>query len=106
MTVTAGKEQALAQISQGVDVLLQNADAAGLGVFQAARETRRALVFGSNSNQNALAPMSRWQRGHRAAARLFHDRSTGEGWHLPAACLGARNGEPGCYAGSQAGSGI
>lgn len=54
--VSAGKEQALAQIAQGVDVLFQNADAAGLGVFQAARETRRAVVFGSNADQNDVAP--------------------------------------------------
>ena len=36
-------------------VFFQNADAAGLGVFQAARE-RHALVIGSNSNQNGVAP--------------------------------------------------
>jgi basic membrane protein A len=54
--VSAGKEQALAQIHRGADVIFQNADAAGLGVFQAARETNRALIVGSNSNQNALAP--------------------------------------------------
>ncbi len=53
--VSAGKEQALAQLSQGVDVIFQNADAAGLGVFQAARE-QHALVIGSNSNQNGVAP--------------------------------------------------
>jgi len=53
--VSAGKEQALAQLAQGVDVIFQNADAAGLGVFQAARE-RNALVIGSNSNQNGVAP--------------------------------------------------
>jgi basic membrane lipoprotein Med (substrate-binding protein (PBP1-ABC) superfamily) len=53
--VGAGKEQALAQIGQGADVLFQNADAAGLGVFQAARE-RQAWVFGSNANQNGVAP--------------------------------------------------
>ena len=53
--VSAGKEQALAQISHGVDVIFQNADAAGLGVFQAARE-KKALVIGSNSNQNGVAP--------------------------------------------------
>jgi basic membrane lipoprotein Med (substrate-binding protein (PBP1-ABC) superfamily) len=53
--VSAGKEQALAQLSQGADVIFQNADAAGLGVFQAARE-RGALVIGSNSNQNSVAP--------------------------------------------------
>ncbi len=54
--VSAGKEQALAQIGQGADVIFQNADAAGLGVFQAARETKKALVVGSNSNQNTIAP--------------------------------------------------
>jgi basic membrane lipoprotein Med (substrate-binding protein (PBP1-ABC) superfamily) len=54
--VSAGKEQALAQISRGADVIFQNADAAGLGIFQAARETKKALIVGSNSNQNGIAP--------------------------------------------------
>jgi basic membrane lipoprotein Med (substrate-binding protein (PBP1-ABC) superfamily) len=54
--VSAGKEQALAQLAQGVDVIFQNADAAGLGVFQAARERKNAWVIGSNSNQNGVAP--------------------------------------------------
>lgn len=54
--VSAGKEQALAQIGRNADVIFQNADAAGLGVFQAARETKKALVIGSNSNQNGVAP--------------------------------------------------
>ncbi|MBK8245914.1 MAG: BMP family protein [Gemmatimonadetes bacterium] len=54
--VTAGKEQALAQIAAGVDVIFQNADAAGLGVFQAARESKKAWVFGSNADQNSIAP--------------------------------------------------
>lgn len=53
---SAGKEQALAQIARNADVIFQNADAAGLGVFQAARESGKALVFGSNSNQNDVAP--------------------------------------------------
>lgn len=53
--VSAGREQALAQIGRGADVLFQNADAAGLGVLQAARE-RSVWAFGSNSNQNSLAP--------------------------------------------------
>ena len=53
--VSAGKEQALAQIAQGVDIILQNADAAGLGVFQAARE-KNILVFGTNADQNSVAP--------------------------------------------------
>jgi len=54
--VNAGKEQALAQLAQGVDVIFQNADAAGIGVFQAAREKNNAYVIGSNSNQNDVAP--------------------------------------------------
>jgi basic membrane lipoprotein Med (substrate-binding protein (PBP1-ABC) superfamily) len=54
--VSAGKEHALAQIAQGVDVIFQNADAAGLGVFQAARESGKAWVVGSNADQNTIAP--------------------------------------------------
>jgi basic membrane lipoprotein Med (substrate-binding protein (PBP1-ABC) superfamily) len=54
--VSAGKEQALAQIERGADIVFQNADAAGLGVIQAVRESKSALVFGSNSNQNGVAP--------------------------------------------------
>lgn len=53
--VSAGKEQALTQIGRGADVLFQNADAAGLGVFQAARE-KGVLAFGSNADQNGVAP--------------------------------------------------
>jgi basic membrane lipoprotein Med (substrate-binding protein (PBP1-ABC) superfamily) len=53
--VSAGKEQALAQIAQGVDMIFQNADAAGLGVFQAARE-KKILAFGTNADQNSVAP--------------------------------------------------
>ena len=54
--VSAGKEQALAQLASGVDVIFQNADAAGLGIFQAVREGKNAYVFGTNSNQNDIAP--------------------------------------------------
>lgn len=54
--VSAGKEQALAQLASGVDVIFQNADAAGLGVIQAVREASHAYVFGTNSNQNDIAP--------------------------------------------------
>ncbi|MEJ7812470.1 MAG: BMP family protein [Gemmatimonadaceae bacterium] len=53
---SAGKEQALAQIRRGADFIFQNADAAGLGIFQAARESKRVYVFGTNSNQNDVAP--------------------------------------------------
>ena len=54
--VSAGKEQALAQIARGADIIFQNADAAGLGIFQAVRESRGVRAFGSNANQNAVAP--------------------------------------------------
>jgi len=54
--VSAAKEQALAQIGQRADVIFQNADQAGLGVFQAAKERRGVYVIGSNSDQNAVAP--------------------------------------------------
>lgn len=54
--VSAGKEQALAQMGRRSDVIFQNADAAGLGVFQAARDSRSAYVIGANSDQNAVAP--------------------------------------------------
>jgi basic membrane lipoprotein Med (substrate-binding protein (PBP1-ABC) superfamily) len=54
------REQAAAQIQQGADLLLQNADKAGLGVFQAVREARQkganVYAFGSNRDQNHLAP--------------------------------------------------
>lgn len=54
--VSTAKELALAQISRGADVIFQNADAAGLGVFQAARERSGVYVVGSNSDQNSVAP--------------------------------------------------
>jgi basic membrane protein A len=52
---SAGKELALSQIGQGADVIFQNADAAGLGIFQAVKE-KNVLAFGANANQNHLAP--------------------------------------------------
>jgi basic membrane lipoprotein Med (substrate-binding protein (PBP1-ABC) superfamily) len=54
--VSAGKEQALALMNRGADVIFQNADAAGLGIFNAARERGGVHVFGTNSNQNDVAP--------------------------------------------------
>jgi basic membrane lipoprotein Med (substrate-binding protein (PBP1-ABC) superfamily) len=52
----AGKEQALAHIARRADVIFQNADAAGLGVFQAVRESRGTWIIGSNADQNGVAP--------------------------------------------------
>lgn len=53
--VGAAKEAATALAQQGCDFLFHNADAAGLGVFQAAQQ-QRVYAFGSNKNQNDVAP--------------------------------------------------
>lgn len=53
--VGAAKEAALALVQQGADFLFHNADAAGLGVFQAAQQSQ-VLAFGANKNQNDIAP--------------------------------------------------
>jgi basic membrane lipoprotein Med (substrate-binding protein (PBP1-ABC) superfamily) len=53
---STAKEQALALIHRGVDIIFQNADAAGLGIFQAARDAKGVYVFGANANQNDVAP--------------------------------------------------
>lgn len=52
----AGREAALAMIRLGVDMLHHNADAAGIGLFQAAKESPGVYVFGANANQSSLAP--------------------------------------------------
>jgi basic membrane lipoprotein Med (substrate-binding protein (PBP1-ABC) superfamily) len=53
--VGAAKEAARAQISQGADILFHDADAAGLGVFTAARQAH-VYAFGANRNQNGVFP--------------------------------------------------
>jgi basic membrane lipoprotein Med (substrate-binding protein (PBP1-ABC) superfamily) len=52
----AGREAALALIRVGADMFHHNADAAALGVFQAAKENEGVYVFGSNDDQAHLAP--------------------------------------------------
>ena len=54
--VAAAKENALAQIRRGADVLIHNADAASFGMFQAVRESPGVLALGDNKDQNAVAP--------------------------------------------------
>lgn len=53
--VGGAKEAALALIQQNCDFLFHNADAAGLGVFQAAQQ-KQVYAFGANKNQNDVAP--------------------------------------------------
>jgi basic membrane protein A and related proteins len=54
--VAAGREAALQLIRLGADMLHHNADAAALGLFQAAKESPGVYVFGANADQAALAP--------------------------------------------------
>ena len=50
--IAKGREQALALLAAGCDVVIHNADTAGLGVFDAVK-SRGALAIGTNRNQNA-----------------------------------------------------
>lgn len=52
----AGKEAARTMIASGADILFHNADQAGKGMFNAAKEAKNVWVFGSNANQNDMAP--------------------------------------------------
>jgi basic membrane protein A and related proteins len=54
--VAAGREAALALIGAGADVFHHNADAAALGLFQAAKQRAGIYVFGANADQSNLAP--------------------------------------------------
>ena len=51
-----GREAARALIRVGADMLHHNADAAAIGLFQAAKESPGVYVFGANADQTALAP--------------------------------------------------
>ena len=61
-----GKELALAQINEGVDFLFPNADAAGLGAYEAAeifnksetaeKEGRLVYTFGANRDKSDISP--------------------------------------------------
>ncbi len=51
-----GREAARALIRVGADMLHHNADAAAIGVFQAAKEAPGVYVFGANADQASLAP--------------------------------------------------
>ncbi|MCP4003997.1 MAG: BMP family ABC transporter substrate-binding protein, partial [bacterium] len=55
---SAAREATLAQISTGVDMLIHNANEAARGFFQAVEENPKVFAFGTNKNQNDLAPTS------------------------------------------------
>lgn len=50
-----GKETGLAMIDKGADVIYHSADAAGLGVIEAAKE-KKIIMIGNTSDQSKLAP--------------------------------------------------
>jgi basic membrane lipoprotein Med (substrate-binding protein (PBP1-ABC) superfamily) len=52
----AGREAALALITAGADMFHHNADAAALGLFQAAKQHAGVYVFGANADQSNLEP--------------------------------------------------
>lgn len=54
--VAAANEATLAQISQGADVLIHNANEAARGFFQAVRESPGVVAFGANRDQNEIVP--------------------------------------------------
>src|SRR5262245_54921023 len=54
--VAAAREAALAQIAQGADVLIHQANEAARGFFQAVAESPGVRAFGTNRNQNEMAP--------------------------------------------------
>ena len=55
-----GKEIAIAQIDEGVDFLFPNADAAGLGAYQAAevaqKDGKTVYTFGANLDKSEISP--------------------------------------------------
>ena len=53
--VGTAKEAALAQASRGADLIIHDADAAGLGIFEAAAQAH-ILAFGAIRNQNDVMP--------------------------------------------------
>ena len=52
----AAKESAKSQMAQRADFIFHNADQAGKGMFNAAQEAKNVWVFGSNRDQNSVAP--------------------------------------------------
>ncbi len=51
-----GKEQANTLIAQKADFIIHNADQAGKGMFDAAKSAKNVMVFGTNRDQNDVAP--------------------------------------------------
>ena len=95
--VALAREHAEALIEQGARFLFQNADKAGLGVFQAAEahKAQGVFAFGSNKDQNAVVPGAIFASAvlDVPAAYLTIARAVKDGTYLPAAtAMGAKEG--------------
>lgn len=93
--VALAREHAEALIEQGARFLFQNADKAGLGVFQAAEAHDGVWAFGSNKDQNAVVPGAILASAvlDVPAAYLQIARAVKDGTYVPAAAqMGAREG--------------
>jgi basic membrane protein A len=78
---TRGKELALAQYGNGVDIIFHAAGASGLGVFDAAEE-KKQFVIGCDSNQNDIKPgrviTSMLKRVDTAVYNVIKEQSEGK----------------------------
>jgi len=93
--VALAREHAEALIEQGARFLFQNADKAGLGVFQAAAAHDGVWAFGSNRDQSAVLPGAVLASAviDVPAAYLRIARDVRAGTYRPAAAaMGAREG--------------
>jgi basic membrane lipoprotein Med (substrate-binding protein (PBP1-ABC) superfamily) len=93
--VALGREHAEALIEQGARFLFQNADKAGLGVFQAAAAHPGVHAFGSNKDQNDVVPGAIFASAvlDVPAAYLRVAREVRDGTYVPAAAtMGADEG--------------
>jgi basic membrane lipoprotein Med (substrate-binding protein (PBP1-ABC) superfamily) len=93
--VALAREHAEALIEQGARFLFQNADKAGLGVFQAAAAHPGVYAFGSNKDQNGVMPGAILASAvlDVPSAYLLVARAVKEGTYRPAAAaMGAKEG--------------
>jgi basic membrane protein A and related proteins len=93
--VALAREHAEALIEQGARFLFQNADKAGLGVFQAAAGHPGVWAFGSNRDQNSVVPGAVMASAviDVPAAYLRLARAVKDGTYRPAVTsLGAKEG--------------
>ena len=93
--VALGREHAEALIEEGARFLFQNADKAGLGVFQAAAAHPGVWAFGSNKDQNAVVPGAVFASAvlDVPAAYLAIARQVKDGTYVPSAVsMGASDG--------------